>query len=214
MNGVGDEVPAPSDRVVSDDELTPADRSALGWAVSTGHPLGGAIIARVRRGGSGATVGELAAIHRDWEAAGRPASQHHRHRTRVVLADGTPITGVTFVSEDPYTREVQPAFGLYLDERWQPPWPHALLHWPDFGVPTHISGLRAALVDLLARARRGETVELGCLGGHGRTGTALACLAVLTGVPAAEAVAWVRRSYCAKAVETDSQEAFVLEFEG
>lgn len=62
---------------------------------------------------------------------------------------------------------------------------------------------------MLDRARTGEQVELGCIGGHGRTGTALACLAVLTGCPASEAVAWVRASYCQKAVETAGQEAFV-----
>ena len=42
------------------------------------------------------------------------------------------------------------------------------------------------------RARRGELVEIGCLGGSGRTGTVLACMAVLAGVPPAEAVDWVR----------------------
>ena len=30
-----------------------------------------------------------------------------------------------------------------------------------------------------------ERVEVACAGGHGRTGTALACLAVLDGIPAA-----------------------------
>jgi protein-tyrosine phosphatase len=65
-----------------------------------------------------------------------------------------------------------------------------------------------------ARAHAGELVEIGCLGGHGRTGTALACLAVLSGVPAGDAVGWVRATYCAKAVETDEQEAFVLLFAG
>jgi hypothetical protein len=35
----------------------------------------------------------------------------------------------------------------------------------------------------------GEQGEVGCVGGHGRTGTALAILAILTGHPAADAVA-------------------------
>ena len=52
-------------------------------------------------------------------------------------------------------------------------------------------------------------MEVGCLGGHGRTGTALACLAILTGHPAADAVAWVRANYCPEAVETVGQEAFI-----
>ena len=61
----------------------------------------------------------------------------------------------------------------------------------------------------LDRARAGEVVEVGCLGGHGRTGTALACLAVLAGHPADDAVAWVRRTYCDRAVETDEQADYV-----
>jgi protein-tyrosine phosphatase len=63
---------------------------------------------------------------------------------------------------------------------------------------------------MLARARAGERVEIGCLGGHGRTGTAVACLAILSGHPPGEAVAWVRANYCVEAVETTEQEAFVV----
>jgi protein-tyrosine phosphatase len=59
------------------------------------------------------------------------------------------------------------------------------------------------------RARAGQRVEIGCLGGHGRTGTALACLAVLSGEPANQAVAWVRTNYCSNAIETPEQAAFV-----
>jgi protein-tyrosine phosphatase len=72
----------------------------------------------------------------------------------------------------------------------------------------------AALRSLLERARGGDRVELGCLGGHGRTGTALACLAILCGLPPSEAVTWVRESYCASAVESGLQEAFVTGFGG
>lgn len=64
------------------------------------------------------------------------------------------------------------------------------------------------------RARRGELVEIGCLGGSGRTGTVLACMAVLAGVPPAEAVAWVRDAYKAEAVETVEQEDWVRWFAG
>jgi phage baseplate assembly protein gpV len=136
----------------------------------------------------------------------------HVHRTRVELPDGTAVTAVSFLGDRPYDRDPAPAFGLYLDERWAPPWPHEQVAWPDFGLPPDVAGLRAALVDLLDRSRAGEGVELGCLGGHGRTGTALACLAVLTGTPPADAVDWVRAHYCDRAVETDAQRSFVETF--
>jgi protein-tyrosine phosphatase len=76
-----------------------------------------------------------------------------------------------------------PSFGLCLDERWAPPWPHVHVEWPDFGVPADLDSFRVALADALERRRRGEIVELGCLAGHGRTGTARASLAILTGTP-------------------------------
>jgi hypothetical protein len=37
----------------------------------------------------------------------------------------------------------------------------------------------------------------------------LACLAVLSGVQASDAIAWVRANYCVDAVETSGQAAFV-----
>ena len=120
-----------------------------------------------------------------------------------------PFVAVSWDEAAPYARDDAPDFGLYLDGRWSPPWPHAHVDWPDFGVPADREAATAALADLLARARAGQRVEVGCLGGHGRTGTALALLAVLAGAPPAEAVAWVRAAYCAKAVETAEQAAYV-----
>jgi len=57
-----------------------------------------------------------------------------------------------------------------------------------------------------------DPVEIACAGGHGRTGTALACLAVLDGVPSREAVRYVRAHYAARAVETPGQRRFVARF--
>ena len=129
----------------------------------------------------------------------------HRHLDAVALPDGTTVVAVSF--NPAYERDTAPDFGLYLDERWDPPWPHAHVDWPDFGLPADVDAFVAALEDVLARAGRGEVVELGCLGGHGRTGTALACLATLAG-DEGDPVAWVRSTYCERAVETPEQEAF------
>ena len=197
-----------------DEQISQDDQAAVGWAVSTASPTGQVVRERVRRGERPLTVGDLADIRQEWQAAGRPAPEHHVHRNAVELADGTSVTAVSFLEGDPYSRDAAPAFGLYLDARWDPPWPHEHETWPDFGVPSDIDGLRPSLQRLLDRARAGDLVELGCLGGHGRTGTALACLAVLAGTPADEAVDWVRATYCAQAVETDAQRTFVESFPG
>jgi hypothetical protein len=206
-------VAEPGGRTIPNDELTADDQSALAWAASTEHPIAVATIIRLRSGAdAGISVADLGEVRQDWEAGGRPAPKPHVHRTLVRFADGTTVMGVRFLGDDPYAREDAPSFGLYLDERWDPPWPHEHLDWPDFDVPEDLDALRGALTDLLDRSRRGERVEVGCLGGHGRTGTALACLAVLTGTPANDALAWVRANYCYKAVETDSQEHLVATF--
>ena len=85
------------------------------------------------------------------------------------------------------------------------------MRWPDFRLPRDPGQLRAELTTALSRAGD-ERVELACGGGTGRTGTALACLAVLDGVPAGDAVAFVRAHYRPRAVETPAQRRFVSRF--
>lgn len=194
------------------DELDREDQIAVGWAWTTRSLTGQVLRDRRARGEDPSpTNSELSTIRQEWEAAGRPAPDHHLHRTAVELGNGTSVTAVSFLGGEPYLRDAQPALGLYLDPRWDPPWPHEHLAWPDFGVPD-ADTLHAALRKVLARALRGDAVEIGCLGGHGRTGTALACLAVMTGTPQEHAVDWVRAHYCADAVETSEQQSFVEMF--
>jgi hypothetical protein len=106
-----------------------------------------------------------------------------------------------------------PDFGIYLLGSAPPPvsWEGRWLRWPDFRLPAD----RAQAAELLREAWRRaatERVELACGGGRGRTGTALACLAVLDGVPAQEAVAYVRAGYDRHAVETPWQRRYVERF--
>ena len=107
-----------------------------------------------------------------------------------------------------------PDFGLYLLGRRPPAvdWEARWVRWPDFRLPSDPVAARDALAEALARAAS-ERVEVACAGGHGRTGTALACLAVLDGVPAAEAVGYVREHYGPRAVETPWQRRFVARYE-
>ncbi|WP_424532453.1 protein-tyrosine phosphatase family protein [Sphaerisporangium viridialbum] len=107
----------------------------------------------------------------------------------------------------------QPAFALYLLGREPPPvpWESRWLRWPDFWLPSDRTATGDALREAWACAAT-ERVEIACAGGSGRTGTALACLAVLDGVPNREAVAYVRRHYSSHAVETPWQRRFVARF--
>ena len=96
-------------------------------------------------------------------------------------------------------------FTLVLGRGPAPPWAHRRLRWPDFWVPLDRPEALEALRDAYARAADGGLVEVACGGGVGRTGTALASLAVLDGLPPDEAVAWVRERYHRRAVETPWQ---------
>ena len=135
----------------------------------------------------------------------------HRHRSVVIFPDRTEVTAVSFDQSDPYTRESVPDYGLYLDDRWQPPWGHDHLDWPDFGVPVNAPQAIFMMKSAFNRARGGLRIELGCIGGHGRTGTALACMAIFSGLSPSDAVEWVRSNYCTQAIEILEQEAFVNE---
>lgn len=125
----------------------------------------------------------------------------------VTLPDGTRIRASSIFErdEDDPTR----TFGLYMDERWEPAWPAEIIAWPDFGLPAEPEQAAAQIQRAFARAGAGETVEIGCLGGLGRTGTVLACMAVLAGIERHDAVPWVRRNYKADAVENADQEQWV-----
>ena len=106
-----------------------------------------------------------------------------------------------------------PEFGVYLlNKRPKPsPWEVRWVRWPDFWLPTYRQDAQLALREAWHRATN-ERVELACGGGRGRTGTALACLAVLDGVPVAEAVAYVREHYDLRAAETPCQRRYVARF--
>jgi len=107
----------------------------------------------------------------------------------------------------------EPTFGVYLLGRPPPEvaWERRWLRWPDFRLPSDHEEARRVLREAWERALD-ERVEFACAGGRGRTGTALACLAVIDGVPAQEAVAYVRRHYDPHAVETPWQKRYVARF--
>jgi len=128
----------------------------------------------------------------------------------VTFPDGTKVRASSIsdrLDDDP-ARD----FGLYLDQRWQPTWQAELIEWEDFGLLADGGTAAAQIEAAFARAQRGEVVEVGCLGGLGRTGTVLACMAILAGVHPMGAVAWVRAAYNPRAVETPAQEESVVWF--
>ncbi|HEY8454218.1 MAG TPA: protein-tyrosine phosphatase family protein [Actinopolymorphaceae bacterium] len=111
--------------------------------------------------------------------------------------------------------DMTPTFGVYLLGHEPPPvpWEARWITWPDFWLPRDRTALTDALREAWSRAVT-ERVEIACGGGYGRTGTALACLAVLDGMPARDAVSYVRQHYSPRAIEMPWQRRLVMRFHG
>jgi len=141
----------------------------------------------------------------------------HKNATMLVtLPDGTFVHAQGRLGLIPSERPRQPDFAVYFDERWdadpEVTWPYQLIDWPDFGLPNDEGELFEVIVDVHARAKAGELVEIACYGGVGRTGTVLSCLAICAGVQPRNAVDWVRAHYDRRAVETHEQRRLIDRF--
>ncbi|HYH31128.1 MAG TPA: protein-tyrosine phosphatase family protein [Pseudonocardia sp.] len=139
----------------------------------------------------------------------------------IALPDGTLVRGRG--RREAFPEGPLPDFGLYPghpDRRtllrrrapWHPAWPAAWIDWPDFRTPRDGHDAAARIAETYRLARDGRRVEIACTGGTGRTGTVIACMAVLAGLPADEAVAWTRNRYRPRAVETRGQRRWVAWF--
>lgn len=139
------------------------------------------------------------------------SSRCRHYNVPVEMQDGTKVYASschTRKREDP-----APDWGLYLDGMWESAGMAYTVDWPDMRLPKRFQATALAIIDVYNKAREGMWVEVGCIGGHGRTGTALACMAVLGGMKPAEAIQHVRASYCTKTLETTEQEWFVEWFD-
>ncbi|MGH9129451.1 MAG: protein-tyrosine phosphatase family protein [Acidimicrobiales bacterium] len=103
-----------------------------------------------------------------------------------------------------------PTFAVQLAGRRpsQPAWESVWIPWKDFCLPANPASATRVLRDAHARVET-ERVEIGCSGGVGRTGTALAAICVLEGMRAEDAVKWVRAHYHPRAVEVPWQRRYL-----
>ncbi|MCK5021176.1 MAG: hypothetical protein KAS32_29470 [Candidatus Peribacteraceae bacterium] len=96
-----------------------------------------------------------------------------------------------------------------------------VLNWPDMGVPDLVKADWTTIlkgIEKMKKAKKdGEFNVLACcVGGHGRTGTALSILAALTVLKGKKQcpVTYVRDNYCKEVVETESQKEYIEEITG
>ena len=104
----------------------------------------------------------------------------------------------------------RPTFAVYLLGKTPPAvaWDSRWLRWPDLRLPSDHAHARKVLREAWESVLT-QRVEIACRGGRGRTGTALVCLAIIDGIPAKQAVAFVRQHYDQHAVETPWQKRYV-----
>lgn len=83
----------------------------------------------------------------------------------------------------------------------------------DMNPPSDADSFKQLIEWLAVQLSANKKVHVGCIGGHGRTGTVFAALvAVLMGKK--DAIQYVRDNYCQKAVESQSQIAFLMKHYG
>jgi hypothetical protein len=152
----------------------------------------------------GRTVGKDRHWRQSFAVAGGEvwaSSYDHPNRESRLLTDPpADIVLVLFDHDDP-------VFGLWTAPGRAPVCRR--VHWPKLATPPEFDALLSYLREVRGVLTGGGRAEVFCFGGHGRTGTALACLAVLGGEEVDAAIERVRRDYCARAVSTPELEDVV-----
>jgi hypothetical protein len=84
---------------------------------------------------------------------------------------------------------------------------------PDMNAPKNAATFKKLVDWSCNQLQSGKLIHAGCIGGHGRTGTYLAAVyAQMTGQK--DAIQYVRKHYCHKAVETEEQIDFLIKHYG
>lgn len=126
----------------------------------------------------------------------------------LILPSGRRVRGRGLRRQTPPGPE--PELGVYLAgtrpdaHEWESRW----VKWRDFWVPSSPSEAIVVLTEAWEAAAECR-VEVACGGGVGRTGTALAVLATIDGLPGSKAIKYVRENYHPRAIETPWQRRFV-----
>lgn len=78
----------------------------------------------------------------------------------------------------------------------------------DMNAPKNPESFKKMITWLIAQGKAGKSIHVGCMGGHGRTGVVLAAM-VKEAAGIEDAIEFVRKNYCAKAVESSDQVDFL-----
>ena len=163
--------------------------------------------------------------------------KHDMHKLPLVIGEASPAVYLSS-NQFRYNDEkgtVVPNFTIGLDGCWRPrdqvtyygikppkdlikaeTEPRILIPWPDGNAPSDVKEITAIAKYVINCAFNGNKVRIGCIGGHGRTGTMAALLVLLSnpGLGSVAAIDYVRSNYCKKAIESYEQELFLSQIAG
>lgn len=83
----------------------------------------------------------------------------------------------------------------------------------DMNAPSNLSRWKKMVTWLCNQLHDGKTVHVGCIGGHGRSGTLLTAI-VAEALKKTDAIQYVRKHYCKRAVESKAQVQFLMKHYG
>jgi hypothetical protein len=123
------------------------------------------------------------------------------------------LAGTIKFNTKPWVLATPPELAALKDTPRTPP-PYLKVDWPDRRAPKCDLEWWHQLIKLIGENYKKGRVILSCLGAHGRTGTAMAamCLAVSPKLGVADAIKFVRKVHCEKAVESQDQVDYLREF--
>lgn len=147
-----------------------------------------------------------------FETSNKPVYKSCKHTLTPLIIDsngGTVYCSSIYAVDE--NRKID--FGLYAEERWfsETVSRNEFINWPDFKAPAHPEVAYRQILEAWYAINDGDIVEIGCMGGHGRTGTIAAALCIIAnlGLRVTDAVQYVRDNYCTSAVESNVQIEFL-----
>lgn len=103
--------------------------------------------------------------------------------------------------------------GVAVSRPWVKEVAHIKYLIRDMDVPAYPSEFKELVLWVRSKLLQGLKVHVGCVGGHGRTGTFLVALyTACTGNT--DGIDYVRKNYCREAVETVEQEQYLVQHFG
>jgi len=136
----------------------------------------------------------------------------YESHTPLVLTKGVEIYGGSCIN--PIITDADIYVGLDLSMKKSPkafPWVEGesfLYHIQDMQAPKDPESFIELIDWLSVQLAANKKIHVGCIGGHGRTGTVFSAL-VNVMIGEKDAIEFVRQGYCKKAVESEEQVAFL-----